>query len=67
MTNYVRGARRICLDRAAVDAALQARWVSVDRQPDVSQFSGTLGPQVPLPDNPTTSENFGLIKRVDKG
>lgn len=61
VTNYVRGARRIFLDRATVDAALQARWISVDCQPDVPQFSGTLGLQVPLPDNPTTSEFISLI------
>ena len=45
-----RGARRIRPDRAAVEAALQEQWVSVDRQPDV-----------PLPNNSTTGDFIGLF------
>ena len=53
----VRGAR---VDPAQ-QAALEAEWVSVDREPNIPAFTGNSGIKAPLPNNPSTGGILSLL------
>ena len=55
-----RGARGARVDPAQ-QAALEAQWVSVDREPNVPAFTGNSGIKAPLPNNPSTGDILSLF------
>ena len=56
----VRGVRGARVDPAQ-QAALEAQWVSVDREPNVPAFTGNSGIKAPLPNNPSTGDILSLF------
>ena len=60
-----RGARRARANDHVQQAALEAQWLSVDREPNVPPFTGTPGIKVPLPNNPSTGDYLNLFLTDD--
>lgn len=58
-----RGARGVRGARAdpAQQAALEAQWVSVDRESNVPAFTGNSGIKAPLPNNPSRGDILSLF------
>ena len=56
-----RGARQPRGQQIVQQAALEAQWLSVDREPNVPPFTGTPGIKVPLPNNPSTGDFLNLF------